>query len=138
VKNEVSSLVWVDLWTIVGALINVLTNALEAIGSFGELCVSTEGEHGGTVAIRVTNTGPAPSEHQIPLLFEIGASTKRDGSHMGLGLPLAHRAFTSAGGDLQMRRLGDEMTEVFMTLPVYNVRTNVREQTYATISSLDS
>ena len=118
VRNSVTAPVMIDLWTIVGALLNILMNAREAIGPKGELEVSTEEDFSRkAVVIRVRNTGPAPAAEKIPLLFEIGASSKGD-AHMGLGLPLAKRAFDAANGDLVMRRLADNLTEVEMTLPI--------------------
>jgi two-component system, NtrC family, sensor kinase len=78
-------------------ILNLLKNAVEAIGEHGELTVSTavlERE----VEIRVSDNGgglPAGSEEQV---FEVFFSTKERGT--GLGLAIARRIVEEHGGKL--------------------------------------
>ena len=63
VKNDTRALVEVNVFSIVGALVNVLSNALDAMGDVGTVRITTgltnDGRH---AEIRVHNTGPTLTE----------------------------------------------------------------------------
>ncbi len=86
-------------------LVNVLQNAMEAIGEDGriELRLATEG---GRPVLRLADTGPGVPEEVRPLLFTPFFSTKRDGR--GLGLTLIREILAQHGFDvgLENRREG--------------------------------
>jgi two-component system, NtrC family, nitrogen regulation sensor histidine kinase NtrY len=77
-------------------LVNVLKNAMEAIGEDGriELRLSLEGDR---PVLRIADTGPGIPEEIRPLLFTPFFSTKRDGR--GLGLTLTREILASHGFD---------------------------------------
>ena len=84
------------------ALMNLLLNAVEAMGNNGELTVTTEiiaGDGGARrlqIQIRDTGTGIAPEN--LPRLFEPFFTTKKNGT--GLGLAICHRVIREHGGDI--------------------------------------
>lgn len=117
--NEIDLLVRVDLWAIVGSLVNVLGNALDAVGDSGEIWISTELSQGNSsVIISIRNTGEPPPESIRNELFEIGVSTKRDQSHLGLGLPLSKATIESVGGTIEFHVIDERLCEVRIMLPL--------------------
>lgn len=88
--------------------LNLVKNALEALGGHGELSVSTvfdtrfhvrrSSGRGRFLSVLVADTGPGiPEEHQAQL-FSPFFSTKAQGS--GLGLAVCHRIVTEHGGTI--------------------------------------
>ncbi len=67
------------------ALINLVVNAIQAMGGGGTLRVATALE-GDQVAIRVSDTGPGIPEHIQASIFEPFFTTKPEGQGTGLGL----------------------------------------------------
>jgi two-component system nitrogen regulation sensor histidine kinase GlnL len=106
--------------------LNLVKNALEALGGRGELAVSTRleaafrirrsGTRGRFLSVLVEDTGPGISEDDQTRLFSPFFSTKPRGS--GLGLALCHRIVTQHGGTIthEPRRGGGTCFRV--TLPV--------------------
>lgn len=122
VNNDLNIPVYVNLWAIVGALVNLLSNALDAMRGSGVLTVWTElAEDRRNVIIHIHNTGPSLTQEDIVWLFQPGSSTKlgEEQNHLGLGLPLAKQAIDEARGKLHIEpsppRGGVEVT---VTLPV--------------------
>jgi nitrogen fixation/metabolism regulation signal transduction histidine kinase len=77
-------------------LVNVLKNAMEAIGEEGKITLRLVHENGRPV-LRIADTGPGIPEEIRPLLFTPFFSTKRDGR--GLGLTLAQEILSQHGFD---------------------------------------
>ncbi|MFT3914817.1 MAG: ATP-binding protein [Anaeromyxobacteraceae bacterium] len=97
-------------------LLNLVRNALEAMGSRGgEVTVSAQGLAEGQVAITVADTGPGVPAEDLPKLFEPYFTTKEGGT--GLGLAIARRIAEEHGGALEYRsRAGG--AAFTLTLPV--------------------
>jgi two-component system nitrogen regulation sensor histidine kinase NtrY len=88
-------------------LVNVLKNAMEAIGEEGRIILRLVHEDGRPV-LRIADSGPGIPEDVRPLLFTPFFSTKRDGR--GLGLTLIQEILTQHGFDfgLENRAAGGE------------------------------
>lgn len=122
VDNKLNVSVDVDLWAMVGALVNIISNALDAMNGSGDLTISTElSANRGSAVIRIYNTGPRLDEYQIRHIFQPGVSTKSSDEHLGLGLPLAKQAVEDAGGTLSMSSPARGGVEVVVELPVSGV-----------------
>ncbi|MBM9536362.1 HDOD domain-containing protein [Desulfobulbus alkaliphilus] len=79
-------------------LTNLIDNALEALGTKGEIIVRSE-RHLDTILISVTDNGPGVDPTLQDDLFTAGASTK-DGRHAGLGLAIGQQLAQRLGGAL--------------------------------------
>jgi C4-dicarboxylate-specific signal transduction histidine kinase len=121
IDDKPSLLLYVDLWSMVSALVNLLSNALDAMKGSGVLTISTQlapdGQHG---ILRIHNTGPLLSNAEISEFFQAGFTTKNDDSHLGLGLPLAKQAIQAAGGTIHMKPSPAGGVEVVVSLPIVN------------------
>ena len=96
---------WVeDGSAIVGALLNLCLNALEAAGPGGTIIVSTlilETDPN-TIEWIVKDNGPGPTVEIAPTMFEPFATTKREG--VGLGLAMCKRIAQRHDGDVDWQR----------------------------------
>lgn len=97
------------------ALINILRNAIQAMGGQGTVKVATGRSRAG-LTIMVKDTGPGMSEEIRVRLFEPNFSTKTDG--MGLGLAIVKKTIDDLGGTIGIESGVGEGTTVTMTLPV--------------------
>jgi two-component system nitrogen regulation sensor histidine kinase NtrY len=100
------------------ALVNILDNALEAMGGRGELEVRTAlGEAGSVYRLEVADTGPGISAEDRERLFLPYFSTKRRGT--GLGLAIVHRIVTDHGGEIRVEENRPRGTRFVLELPVH-------------------
>ena len=95
------------------AVLNLVTNAIEAAGPGGGVCVRTM-KLDDAVAIEVEDTGAGPPPEAAENLFEPFVTTKPEG--VGLGLSLARQAAADHAGSLAWRR-ERERTVFRLTLP---------------------
>ena len=79
------------------ALVNLLKNGIEALGSNGRVTVSTE-TVSDALQISVSDTGPGLTAAQKAQLFVPGFTTKTHGS--GLGLTMVERIVNEHGGTI--------------------------------------
>ncbi len=119
VVNTLAVPVYVEPYSIVSALINLLANAMDAMGGRGTLNVATDlasdEQH---AVIRIRNTGAIVTPEQIEKFFRPGHSTKDRERHLGFGLPIAKRAIEDAGGALDMVPVADGGVEAHVLLPL--------------------
>lgn len=82
--------------------LNLINNALDALGEKGEVRLVVEAEGGG-VRVRVIDNGLGISEKERARVFEPFYSTK-DGSreHTGLGLAICQEIMTNLGGSISV------------------------------------
>jgi signal transduction histidine kinase len=86
------------------ALMNLMLNALEAVGTNG--CVRVElVADGDRQRLQVLDNGPGLSQEMALRLGEAFQTTKPEG--VGLGLAVARQVAEAHGGSLEYRRLGD-------------------------------
>lgn len=91
--------VWADVGKLRRVLVNLVSNALQAMPEGGELFVATRLEEGrALVTIRDTGVGLAPEARAH--LFEPYFTTKSEGT--GLGLAIAKRALEEMGGEIEL------------------------------------
>jgi len=94
-------------------LLNLLRNALDAMGAGGSLKVATRSSGDG-VLVAIEDTGPGID----PTLdvFDLFMTTKRGGT--GLGLPIARRIVEAHGGSLTFESAPGKGTTFYIALPV--------------------
>jgi len=111
--------VWIDPSQIEQALLEVISNALEAMPKGGTLRLSVgmgREDEGEAVAIEITDDGEGIPEGALPHVFEPFFTTKADGT--GLGLAIAKRFVEQNKGTMTITSDPGKGTSVRITLPV--------------------
>ncbi|MGE0127772.1 MAG: FIST N-terminal domain-containing protein [Blastocatellales bacterium] len=118
ITNNLPVEVNVDPMSVVGALVNLLSNAIEAMNGSGTLTVSTDLSPDRQAAIiRIHNSSAPLTETDMALFFQPGVSTKSDEEHLGLGIPMAKQAVEAAGGTLRLNPTTDGV-EAIVLIPL--------------------
>ncbi|MBM3498448.1 MAG: response regulator [Armatimonadetes bacterium] len=101
------------------ALVNVLTNALEAVGEDGTVSVTTQAsaEDEERAEIIVRDNGPGVDPAILPRVFQPFVTTKtRRGA--GLGLAVAHGIVHAHGGDIRLDSKPGAGVTVIISVPL--------------------
>lgn len=98
-------------------LLNLVTNAAQAIEGYGKVRIqSRASEEGITISVEDNGSGiPAAHLHRI---FEPFFSTKPQGEGTGLGLPIARKIIAEHGGDIEVHSTVGEGTRFLVRLPL--------------------
>ena len=98
------------------ALVNLIENALQAVGEAGEIRVSLRArDEGRRVEIEVRDSGPGVAPEARDRIFEPFFSTKTSGS--GLGLALVKKIAEDHGGGVRLESAPGEPTRAVLWLP---------------------
>ncbi len=85
-------------------LLNLLLNALDAVGKGGTVTISArEARRDGFVEIVVTDDGKGIPPHVLPYIFDPFFTTKSRGRGTGLGLSVSLGIVRQHGGDIQVQ-----------------------------------
>jgi len=82
------------------AILNLIINALEASGSGGRIDVVAR-EQGDDVILSIRDQGPGIAPALLERIFDLGVTTKKDGS--GIGLGVARAIVEAHGGRLEIQ-----------------------------------
>ncbi len=112
-----------ELDLLASAIENVLRNAVRHAPEASVIDVELRREDDGTRArLRIRDRGPGVAEADLPRLFEPffrTADARQQGSDgSGIGLAIARRAITRAGGRIVARNAADGGLEVLIELPL--------------------
>jgi C4-dicarboxylate-specific signal transduction histidine kinase len=111
--------VTIDLLQIEQVLINLVRNAIDALGESsnyrGSIAIDAKVADADFVEVRVTDTGPGFSSQFLENAFVPLTSTKADG--LGIGLPLCKSIIEAHGGVLKLEN-GPQGAVVRFTLPI--------------------
>ena len=114
-QSGAGGVVWADRRKLLRVLVNLVSNALEAMEEGGELSLSVERE-GDWVRLELADTGPGLSSEVRAHLFEPYFTTKSEGT--GLGLAIAKRVVDDLGGRIALEpRAGGAGTCARIELP---------------------
>jgi two-component system sensor histidine kinase FlrB len=98
------------------AIVNLLENALQAVGESGRIEVGLRpAEADGRVELWVQDSGPGIDPELADRIFEPFFSTKTGGS--GLGLPLVRKIAEDHGGGVSMSHPSEGGTRATLWLP---------------------
>ena len=96
------------------AILNLLTNALDAMPDGGELFLSVQRAADGAW-LTIRDTGHGVPADRLELIFEPFYTTKGEGT--GLGLSITHTIIVSHGGRIEVKSREGEGTEFKIYLP---------------------
>jgi signal transduction histidine kinase len=103
--------------------INLLDNAVDAIGSSGEIFIRTRREDNQTV-VEIIDNGPGIEPENISRIFEPFFTTKGVGSGKGLGLTISQGIVGDRhGGEIEVESKPGE-TRFIVRLPVHRIERN--------------
>ena len=105
----------IDTNLIKQAVLNLMINAVDAMGDGGELIINVSSSRGkGTIEVIDTGAGIDPAE--LPRIFGVYYSTKSGGS--GLGLPTTRRIVREHGGTIRVDSELGKGTRFTIALPL--------------------
>ena len=103
--------------------VNLLDNAVDAIGSSGEISIRTRREDNQTV-VEIIDNGPGIAPENISRIFEPFFTTKGVGSGKGLGLTISQGIVGDRhGGEIEVESKPGE-TRFIVRLPVHRIERN--------------
>jgi signal transduction histidine kinase len=102
-------------------LINLLNNALDAMGTGGTVTITTGEELSAAaragVVLEVTDTGAGMSPELVTKLFSLFTTTKEPGKGSGLGLAISQEIVQAHGGSIDITSRVGQGTTVRIILP---------------------
>jgi PAS domain S-box-containing protein len=98
------------------AFINVLSNAIQAIGSKGTISIATEYDNS-KVTITIADTGVGISNENIKKITDPFFTTKAPGQGTGLGLSITYNIIKEHKGAIEFESQEGKGTTVKITLP---------------------
>lgn len=104
-------------------LMNILSNAVQAIQGTGQIWISTSSikaseKNQGKIQISIQDTGTGMSQQVLEKIFEPFFTTKDVGQGTGLGLSISYGIIQNHGGDIQVKSEKGVGTEFIVTIPI--------------------
>ena len=96
--------------------LNLLNNALAAVGDGGTISITTREKDAQTVTVCFEDDGCGMSEQTLQHLFEPFYTTKK-GEGTGLGLPITYGIVKKLGGDIVVQSMEGKGTTFTISLP---------------------
>lgn len=123
--GSTSGMCWGDPGQIEQIIINLMLNAVDAMGGRGQIDLSVrDASDGRSVEIRVTDRGPGIRREDLVKIFDPFFTTKEPGKGTGLGLAIADRLAESHGGRLTVESTSSQGTTFLLVLPTGNPATS--------------
>jgi two-component system NtrC family sensor kinase len=97
--------------------LNILNNAIDAVGKDGNISVMSHAV-AGDVRIIIQDDGPGIGEDILPHIFEPFFTTKESDKGTGLGLSITYGLIKKLGGDITVRSHIGRGTAFTVTIPV--------------------
>lgn len=128
-----------DPYTLHGLVMNLVTNAIQAMPTGGNLSIRTEGKSDdptpGTVLVDaspstelltcrliISDTGIGIAPERLGQIFEPFFTTRYDQGGTGLGLAICHRVVTDSGGRIAVKSIVGQGTTFSVDLPIWHER----------------
>jgi signal transduction histidine kinase len=121
--------VLVDEHQVQQVLVNLVTNAVQAMNGGGKLVISSRhGKGGGSVEIAVADTGKGIPPEFLPHVFDPFFSTKGEGG-TGLGLSVSYGIIKNHKGDIRVESKPGVGTTFTLELPALMITVNYAQLT---------
>ena len=111
-------------------VLNLLTNAVDAIGKTGRIVVSTRRE-GDAFCLTVADSGPGVPRHLLERVFEPFFTTKDIGQGTGMGLAISYRIVERHRGRIEIGQSKDGGAMFTLRIPADLAESNVSESVNA-------
>jgi signal transduction histidine kinase len=111
-------LAYADPRTFEQVLLNLITNALQAMPDGGTISITIDqlnSPQGKQIQLKIADTGPGIPEEVIDRIFDPFFTTKTDGT--GLGLAISRRILSAHKGTLSVESFTDAGTVFTITVP---------------------
>ncbi|MEW5798923.1 MAG: ATP-binding protein [Bacteroidota bacterium] len=114
-------------------ILNLLTNAAQAIEGQGTITIRTYKEPGNPdmAVVRIADTGKGISREHLGKIFEPFFTTKKIGEGTGLGLSIAYKIIEKHGGSIKVDSEVGRGTEFTVRIPVVQPRIGKQQQSQA-------
>ncbi|BDQ34836.1 sensor histidine kinase [Pseudodesulfovibrio portus] len=98
-------------------ILNLLENAIDAVGENGSITLSTRRE-GDRVVMDISDTGAGIAKELLPKVFDPFFTTKDAGEGTGLGLSIVYSTLNKLGGTIDVRSEPGRGTTFTISLPL--------------------
>lgn len=121
-KSEVPIELYVDPGRMKEAILNILTNAIQAVVSNGTISIETYVKDNAAV-IEITDTGEGMTDETMPFIFDPFFTTKAIGT--GLGLSITHRIIEEHKGRIEVKSSPGVGTTFRLFIPMNTINKTV-------------
>jgi len=97
--------------------LNLITNAIDAIGSNGAIDVVTR-RSDDFIVVHIKDDGPGLSEEKMRKIFDPFYTTKESGKGTGLGLWVSHSIIGKMGGSIQVKSNSEKGAVFTVEIPI--------------------
>jgi two-component system NtrC family sensor kinase len=99
--------------------LNILNNAIDAIGKEGNISISTRADlRTKEVQVTITDSGPGVPREIEKKIFDPFFTTKQVGKGTGLGLAISYSIIDKLGGTLRLENSQSKGASFIITLPL--------------------
>lgn len=98
-------------------VLNIIDNAIDAIGRDGTVTLTTAGTPAGGASIAIKDTGPGLPPETLARIFDPFFTTKAVGEGTGLGLSICYNILEKIGGRIDVKSTPGKGTTFTVTLP---------------------
>ncbi|MBU0729963.1 MAG: HAMP domain-containing protein [Proteobacteria bacterium] len=119
-KNNTDLTVMIDAEQVRQAVINLISNAMDAMPDGGTLSIEVTSEeihHVVCLAVHVSDSGPGVNTEFLGLIFEPFYTTKKAGQGTGLGLSISKKIVEEHGGSIRAGNRKEGGMEVSLYFP---------------------
>jgi two-component system NtrC family sensor kinase len=106
-----------DVLKLQQVILNILTNALDAIESQGTIKVAT-GKRNNSLYFTISDTGRGIDEREMAKIFDPFYTTKSNGQGTGLGLSICYGILQELNGEIDVKSTAGKGTVMNVSIPV--------------------
>ena len=105
-------------------MLNLLTNAAQAIEGQGTITIRTYKEPGNpdVAVVKISDSGRGIPKENLGKIFEPFFTTKKIGEGTGLGLSISYKIIEKHNGSIKVESEVGRGTDIFVRIPVVQAR----------------